>query len=133
MIRRPTRSTRTDTLFPYTTLFRSVSLQVAAAERVVLRGTRSSNVLDVSSELQPYKIYALKGNDRVVGTAFDDLIDGGTGHDALFGGAGNDTFTVSGSTNGDDLFDGGDGHDAVVGSDGEIGRASWGEGVGQYG
>src|SRR3546814_20197635 len=28
MIRRPPRSTRTDTLFPYTTLFRSVSLRV---------------------------------------------------------------------------------------------------------
>src|SRR3546814_18180952 len=27
MIRRPPRSTRTDTLFPYTTLFRSVSVQ----------------------------------------------------------------------------------------------------------
>src|SRR3546814_9355652 len=84
------------------------------AERVVLRGTRSSNVLDVSSELQPYEIYALKGNDRVVGTAFDDLIDGGTGHADLFGGAGHDTFTVSGSTNGDDLVDGGDGHDVVA-------------------
>src|SRR3546814_16050347 len=31
MIRRPPRSTRTDTLFPYTTLFRSV---VGAAERL---------------------------------------------------------------------------------------------------
>src|SRR3546814_2028028 len=28
MIRRPPRSTRTDTLFPYTTLFRSVTLSV---------------------------------------------------------------------------------------------------------
>src|SRR3546814_7263905 len=28
MIRRPPRSTRTDTLFPYTTLFRSLSLRV---------------------------------------------------------------------------------------------------------
>src|SRR3546814_5495571 len=28
MIRRPPKSTRTDTLFPYTTLFRSVGLQV---------------------------------------------------------------------------------------------------------
>src|SRR3546814_7191835 len=27
MIRRPTRSTRTDTLFPYTTLFRSVGVE----------------------------------------------------------------------------------------------------------
>src|SRR3546814_13999859 len=32
MIRRPPRSTRTDTLFPYTTLFRSVGVQ---AERAV--------------------------------------------------------------------------------------------------
>src|SRR3546814_1803546 len=29
MIRRPPRSTRTDTLFPYTTLFRSQAVQVA--------------------------------------------------------------------------------------------------------
>src|SRR3546814_7610586 len=29
MIRRPPRSTRTDTLFPYTTLFRSISLELA--------------------------------------------------------------------------------------------------------
>src|SRR3546814_6043794 len=28
MIRRPPRSTRTDTLFPYTTLFRSVSFEI---------------------------------------------------------------------------------------------------------
>src|SRR3546814_8426650 len=31
MIRRPPRSTRTDTLFPYTTLFRSESLECVAA------------------------------------------------------------------------------------------------------
>src|SRR3546814_11182863 len=31
MIRRPTRSTRTDTLFPYTTLFRSGTLLIDAA------------------------------------------------------------------------------------------------------
>src|SRR3546814_8053020 len=32
MIRRPTRSTRTDTLFPYTTLFRSPPLPLTAQE-----------------------------------------------------------------------------------------------------
>src|SRR3546814_2676440 len=32
MIRRPPRSTRTDTLFPYTTLFRSVEKPVVAGE-----------------------------------------------------------------------------------------------------
>src|SRR3546814_13098521 len=42
MIRRPPRSTRTDTLFPYTTLFRSVSPPTIGAERgrwKVLRNT----------------------------------------------------------------------------------------------
>src|SRR3546814_8700803 len=45
MIRRPPRSTRTDTLFPYTTLFRSVAFHVtvaAAAGNSALRDIHSS-------------------------------------------------------------------------------------------
>src|SRR3546814_9472603 len=38
MIRRPPRSTRTDTLFPYTTLFRS---RIADAERAAAGGYRA--------------------------------------------------------------------------------------------
>src|SRR3546814_20904757 len=39
MIRRPPRSTRTDTLFPYTTLFRSILVgDVAIARRLALLG-----------------------------------------------------------------------------------------------
>src|SRR3546814_14778177 len=38
MIRRPPRSTRTDTLFPYTTLFRSVELGDGNARLVAQRG-----------------------------------------------------------------------------------------------
>src|SRR3546814_19742105 len=38
MIRRPPRSTRTDTLFPYTTLFRSLRRQRLADQRALLRG-----------------------------------------------------------------------------------------------
>src|SRR3546814_4699224 len=38
MIRRPPRSTRTDTLFPYTTLFRSLRLDGATGGRVVAGG-----------------------------------------------------------------------------------------------
>src|SRR3546814_5642216 len=37
MIRRPPRSTRTDTLFPYTTLFRSLDDGRAGIDRVVYR------------------------------------------------------------------------------------------------
>src|SRR3546814_11433785 len=36
MIRRPPRSTRTDTLFPYTTLFRSVSHSTGSTELAVV-------------------------------------------------------------------------------------------------
>src|SRR3546814_4417549 len=36
MIRRPPRSTRTDTLFPYTTLFRSLSVLMLAGLRYIL-------------------------------------------------------------------------------------------------
>src|SRR3546814_2298088 len=46
MIRRPPRSTRTDTLFPYTTLFRSRSLQRAwphaRQKRRIPQGEKSS-------------------------------------------------------------------------------------------
>src|SRR3546814_16475776 len=41
MIRRPPRSTRTDTLFPYTTLFRSAPSQQRAAGRASHRRSRS--------------------------------------------------------------------------------------------
>src|SRR3546814_8938187 len=41
MIRRPPRSTRTDTLFPYTTLFRSFRKSSSVSDRI---GTRSDSV-----------------------------------------------------------------------------------------
>src|SRR3546814_16349768 len=41
MIRRPPRSTRTDTLFPYTTLFRSSGLRVIAADGSAYTPARS--------------------------------------------------------------------------------------------
>src|SRR3546814_9192926 len=40
MIRRPPRSTRTDTLFPYTTLFRSGGTDGRAEDRAVEKGGR---------------------------------------------------------------------------------------------
>src|SRR3546814_19617762 len=40
MIRRPPRSTRTDTLFPYTTLFRSEDIRLQAEVPEALNGAR---------------------------------------------------------------------------------------------
>src|SRR3546814_16898332 len=44
MIRRPPRSTRTDTLFPYTTLFRSVRTQIAHLHLAFLRPAEMAGV-----------------------------------------------------------------------------------------
>src|SRR3546814_1308682 len=54
MIRRPPRSTRTDTLFPYTTLFRSpVEVDQHPAARIMLRGHHRDRLLrHVDSERQ---------------------------------------------------------------------------------
>src|SRR3546814_14967625 len=52
MIRRPPRSTRTDTLFPYTTLFRSDELQALMATGD-LPGDRFVQVSKEYAELEP--------------------------------------------------------------------------------
>src|SRR3546814_2942211 len=41
MLRRPPRSTRTDTLFPYTTLFRSQAIEVVSSEDIQDRGAQN--------------------------------------------------------------------------------------------
>src|SRR3546814_8486131 len=82
MIRRPPRSTRTDTLFPYTTLFRSVYFTIPFAHRqilVVVRFSRSSNRLrseEHTSELQSlmrisYAVFCLKQKTYVDDTLAD--------------------------------------------------------------
>src|SRR3546814_15018421 len=53
MIRRPPRSTRTDTLFPYTTLFRS-STQAALEAKIEIRG------VDPDHDIRPVDTETLK-------------------------------------------------------------------------
>src|SRR3546814_16880787 len=63
MIRRPPRSTRTDTLFPYTTLFRSASLssQLAIGSDGILPG--SDNVFNLGNSGKRFTvIYATTGS-----------------------------------------------------------------------
>src|SRR3546814_14916560 len=50
MIRRPQRSTRTDTLFPYTTLFRSIK---TTASRVKMRGKPAFVIFTAGSPTAP--------------------------------------------------------------------------------
>src|SRR3546814_16677459 len=55
MIRRPPRSTRTDTLFPYTTLFRSIALgSPAAGVATALRWNRQSRATACSLRSHPH-------------------------------------------------------------------------------
>src|SRR3546814_4068422 len=70
MIRRPPRSTRTDTLFPYTTLFRS--------DRVVGVVPRGEVFLDLVDPLRNDD-----GADRVLLPVDDALLQGGEGFGPL--------------------------------------------------
>src|SRR3546814_4574662 len=51
MIRRPPRSTRTDTLFPYTTLFRSRRASLTSNRAAVDEGDRTAGVADDSGDV----------------------------------------------------------------------------------
>src|SRR3546814_6251967 len=51
MIRRPPRSTRTDTLFPYTTLFRSPVLEQTNELRIIIFPIRCHKIQVLSSNL----------------------------------------------------------------------------------
>src|SRR3546814_3754531 len=80
MIRRPPRSTRTDTLFPYTTLFRSPLRQpdagrsrVAWALAAVLTGAGHGRSEEHTSELQSlmrisYAVFCLKKKKKAEST-----------------------------------------------------------------
>src|SRR3546814_1333847 len=84
MIRRPPRSTRTDTLFPYTTLFRSIrqsrrhrhagrytrkhrrQLRAARRQRRAWRGAPGRRLLAARSEEQTSELQSLMRNSYAV-------------------------------------------------------------------
>src|SRR3546814_14811177 len=72
MIRRPPRSTRTDTLFPYTTLFRSIGWRLSPAEwAFIVNDTQAKIVFagpgfdDVAGQLAG----KLRNDPKIVGAA----------------------------------------------------------------
>src|SRR3546814_19189881 len=78
MIRRPPRSTRTDTLFPYTTLFRSETHRFADGAEV--DDAHTANVLIDLRRLAAHGLrfdhrYALTGGEDTM--LFRDLLDAG--------------------------------------------------------
>src|SRR3546814_5335539 len=62
MIRRPPRSTRTDTLFPYTTLFRSVGVFVDPDEELLDHAISSGNLhaLQLHGKETPERVAAIR-------------------------------------------------------------------------
>src|SRR3546814_15369311 len=68
MIRRPPRSTRTDTLFPYTTLFRSYSDYLTLYEQV--RAHRPREILECGTGISTVVLaQALRENAAEIGQA----------------------------------------------------------------
>src|SRR3546814_15955734 len=74
MIRRPPRSTRTDTLFPYTTLFRSLQTEEQFSDIVLKTSadggvTRLGDVARIELGAAEYGLRALLDNQPAVGIA----------------------------------------------------------------
>src|SRR3546814_12012646 len=61
MIRRPPRSTRTDTPFPYTTLFRSVLIEDLQSERLGEEASELEHVADLHPARQLDRAGAVRG------------------------------------------------------------------------
>jgi predicted extracellular nuclease/Ca2+-binding RTX toxin-like protein len=78
-----------------------------------IEGTDDDDMIDAGEGDD--RVWALAGNDIVLGGNGDDLIDGAEGNDKLFGGAGEDV--IEGGA-GDDEIDGGDDDDRIFGDDG---------------
>src|SRR3546814_2893865 len=66
MIRRPPRSTRTDTLFPYTTLFRSIHARIERQDASVDGGSDGERLLAYCRSIEPaYCVMGAYGHGRI--------------------------------------------------------------------
>ncbi len=82
------------------------SFSLAQVRAIIVYGSATANVIDLSNVSIPAAVDAGKGSDSVIG---------GSGPDALKGGAGNDTLI---GNNSDDYIDGGKGRDNMTGGSG---------------
>lgn len=79
-------------------------------------GTEHADTYDASNDSAGVSIYAMGGNDTLIGGSGADRLYGEAGGDSLIGGAGNDT--LEGGT-GNDTLDGGSGNDTIIGGLGD--------------
>src|SRR3546814_17995962 len=96
MIRRPPRSTRTDTLFPYTTLFRSVAgsySEDAGVETIEIDTGATGNISIINFTHDGTTVLGADGNDAFTGSAFadifttggdDNIVNAGAGHEMIW-------------------------------------------------
>src|SRR3546814_11056558 len=82
MIRRPPRSTRTDTLFPYTTLFRSLGIPVIALFPVIDPSLKTPDGIEAANPqgLVPRVVATLKQRFPELGVLTDVALDPYTSH-----------------------------------------------------
>src|SRR3546814_18282895 len=73
MIRRPPRSTRTDTLFPYTTLFRSRPADIDYSDRVQLRNLHKRLVHIAISVISSIKVSGQRLGENLMALNTDHL------------------------------------------------------------
>src|SRR3546814_15797261 len=66
MIRRPPRSTRTDTLFPYTTLFRSFRIILGAIGEIARKEVVDGQILGRSTARIEHRVERLRLNGLVL-------------------------------------------------------------------
>src|SRR3546814_16712159 len=71
MLRRPPRSTRTDSLFPYTTLFRS-ELTILGTGQRESRGVRRGYIADMERTEQAVR-ETVEQAERIAGTNIEDV------------------------------------------------------------
>jgi len=66
------------------------------SKRLVIRGTEMNDTINETTNDHPagLELYGLNGKDTLVGSAFDDILDGGLQKDQLTGGEGKDQFIL---------------------------------------
>src|SRR3546814_15221792 len=94
MIRLPPRSTRTDTLFPYTTLFRSATQAAAAVSAPAQQRTVTSIRVDGSQRIEPATVLSYTKlqvgqplSNAYLDQALRDLLNSGLFADVAIDGA----------------------------------------------